>query len=556
GADEITQLTRRAPDRRGGPARRRRHRERAARDDRGHERARAASASAAAARRRSAADRHLHGHVQPGHRALRGPGGIDPGPDRARLGLRDQRRLLGAGAVRARRRGRRRRRAVRALARRAAPGLLPQLRARDRHGPPGGRADRAQRPGRSLVPGEARGAARGDRAGAARLQRSEARGRGRAGEGREPLGGPPPKPRQPGVARDLEHGRRGRVHVPPAGGRLRPALPGRAGLELPRPLARGGGALARRDRLHGPAAPGLRPAPGRRPRARGRGPRRRRAGRARARGPHRAVARVPRPLAVRLLPDLPPARLPRPAPPRPLRERAHPAQAARAAADRGRRALAAGARVAGDQARAGALRPQRDAAPRDDDGPRDPVAAPRRAGGAWPDAPAVAGGRREPAFAGGPAGRLAAASVAGAKLMDRLPLPEPDAAGVESRVIWLFGSPRSGSTWLLRMAVQHPRIFGMNEPTIGYHLSPFLANEPGYHPDDLDLATFTLRRVVAGDPERFFAEKYADVWLPALRRMLNERLAAHLEREFGGAAARDGLLLVKEPNGSQSADVI
>src|SRR5581483_7888867 len=60
-----------------------------------------------------------------------------------------QRRLLGAGAVRARRRGRRRRRAVRALARRAAPGLLPQLRARDRHGPPGGRADRAQRPGRS-----------------------------------------------------------------------------------------------------------------------------------------------------------------------------------------------------------------------------------------------------------------------------------------------------------------------------------------------------------------------------------------------------------------------
>ncbi len=140
--------------------------------------------------------------------------------------------------------------------------------------------------------------------------------------------------------------------------------------------------------------------------------------------------------------------------------------------------------------------------------------------------------------------------------MDRLPLPEPDAAGVDSRVIWLFGSPRSGSTWLLRMAVQHPRIFGMNEPTIGYHLSPFLANEPGYHPDDLDLATFTLRRVVAGDPERFFAEKYADVWLPALRRMLNERLAAHLEREFGGAAARDGLLLVKEPNGSQSADVI
>ncbi|MEK6250805.1 MAG: sulfotransferase [Actinomycetota bacterium] len=123
-------------------------------------------------------------------------------------------------------------------------------------------------------------------------------------------------------------------------------------------------------------------------------------------------------------------------------------------------------------------------------------------------------------------------------------------------MIWLFGSPRSGSTWLLRMAEQHPSIVGMNEPTIGYHLSPFLSNEPGYHAEDLDLGTFTLRRAVEGDPERFFAAKYADVWLPGLRRLLNDRLLAHLEREVGGTAASDALLLVKEPNGSQSADVI
>lgn len=127
---------------------------------------------------------------------------------------------------------------------------------------------------------------------------------------------------------------------------------------------------------------------------------------------------------------------------------------------------------------------------------------------------------------------------------------------VESRVTWLFGSPRSGSTWLLRMAEQHPSIVGMNEPTIGYHLSPFLSNEPGYRAEDLDLGTFTLRRVAADNPHRFFAAKYADVWLPGLRRLLNDRLLAHLEREVGGAAPSDALLLVKEPNGSQSADVI
>jgi len=44
--------------------------------------------------------------------------------------------------------------------------------------------------------------------------------------------------------------------------------------------------------------------------------------------------------------------------------------------------------------------------------------------------------------------------------------------------------------------------------------------------------------------------------VPALRRMVNARLAAHLEREGGDAAGRDPILIVKEPNGSQSADVI
>ena len=125
----------------------------------------------------------------------------------------------------------------------------------------------------------------------------------------------------------------------------------------------------------------------------------------------------------------------------------------------------------------------------------------------------------------------------------------------ESRVIWLFGSPRSGSTWLCRMAAEHPSIAVMDEPTIGYHLSPFLSNEPGYHAEDLDLATFTLRRVMEDDPKRFFAAEYADVWLPGLRRLLNDRLLAHLEREVE-SAPRNALLLVKEPNGSQSADLI
>jgi hypothetical protein len=134
--------------------------------------------------------------------------------------------------------------------------------------------------------------------------------------------------------------------------------------------------------------------------------------------------------------------------------------------------------------------------------------------------------------------------------------PASDPESIESRLIWMFGSPRSGSTWLRRMAEQHPQIVGLNEPLIGNHLSPFLSDEPGYRAEDLDLGTFTFRRVLEGDSDKFFAEKYADVWVPGLRRLINDRFQAHLEREADPAAASETLLMIKEPNGSQSADVI
>jgi hypothetical protein len=129
---------------------------------------------------------------------------------------------------------------------------------------------------------------------------------------------------------------------------------------------------------------------------------------------------------------------------------------------------------------------------------------------------------------------------------------DPD---LESRIVWLFGSPRSGSTWLMRMLARHPRIVPINEPYIGYHLSPFLANDPGYRPEDLDLDTFTLRRAMEDDTDRFFAEAFSEVWVPGLGRLLNERFGAHLAR-FAEGPPDEKIVFVKEPNGSQSADVI
>jgi Sulfotransferase family len=126
---------------------------------------------------------------------------------------------------------------------------------------------------------------------------------------------------------------------------------------------------------------------------------------------------------------------------------------------------------------------------------------------------------------------------------------------LESRIMWLFGSPRSGSTWVVRMLRTHPRIVAINEPMIGYYLSPFLANDIGFRAEDLDLDTFTHRRARGDDADHFFAEQFSDAWLPGLRRLLNERFGAHLAR-FAEGPPDEKIILVKEPNGSQSADVI
>lgn len=126
----------------------------------------------------------------------------------------------------------------------------------------------------------------------------------------------------------------------------------------------------------------------------------------------------------------------------------------------------------------------------------------------------------------------------------------------ESRIVWIFGSPRSGSTWLWTMLREFDPIVAMNEPMIGFYLSPFACDAPGVRASSLDAKTFTVRRVQADRPEQFFAESFADVWRPLLRELLTERLRAYAARKKPNVPMSNVILAVKEPNGSQSADII
>lgn len=126
---------------------------------------------------------------------------------------------------------------------------------------------------------------------------------------------------------------------------------------------------------------------------------------------------------------------------------------------------------------------------------------------------------------------------------------------VERRAVWLFGSPRSGSTWLARMLTSLPGLGLMNEPLLGHYLTPFLADLPAFDPDAVDPGVSSIRHVRRDDPGQFFDQGSECVWLPHLRRMINARLGRRLA-QVPASDLRRARLIVKDPNSSEGADLI
>lgn len=129
-------------------------------------------------------------------------------------------------------------------------------------------------------------------------------------------------------------------------------------------------------------------------------------------------------------------------------------------------------------------------------------------------------------------------------------------AQFDSKLVWIFGSPRSGSTWLLFLLAEHEAVVPINEPLIGLYLGPFMSDLPGFKASNLDRRTFTVRRLQEEKPGQFFAAQFSDVWRPQLGQLMRERFHAHASRHRSSVPLPQRLVLIKEPNGSQSADVI
>jgi hypothetical protein len=120
----------------------------------------------------------------------------------------------------------------------------------------------------------------------------------------------------------------------------------------------------------------------------------------------------------------------------------------------------------------------------------------------------------------------------------------------ERRLVWILGSPRSGSTWLMNLLG-----FGgasrINEPGIGSHLGVMLSStipiEPCGRPVSYRLDQFSAQSR-SDSADYFFSAKWEQVWRPALRALILKRFQAQLGQHH--------YAIIKEPHGSQAAELL
>src|SRR5829696_5901617 len=120
----------------------------------------------------------------------------------------------------------------------------------------------------------------------------------------------------------------------------------------------------------------------------------------------------------------------------------------------------------------------------------------------------------------------------------------------EERLAWIFGSSRSGSTWLLRMLSEIDGVVPIDDPHLGHHLGVWrpipLAWAACEDPPELT----TLLDVKAEEPGYFFADRFRASWWEPLRALVRARFEAQAEDR--GPTAGLPTFVVKEP-GSHAA---
>ncbi len=153
-------------------------------------------------------------------------------------------------------------------------------------------------------------------------------------------------------------------------------------------------------------------------------------------------------------------------------------------------------------------------------------------------------------------------------------MDEPaELSSTEERLVWIMGSPRTGSTWLLRLLChpwgvgrtetgidaarwrpRGPDVVPVNESYLPHHLGPL--RDPLPPLERLAESEPVLNGTRGDDPAYFFSPAHAGEWRPQLRAMALGRFAAQARLAADQHGVSEPLILIKEPNGSHAAGVV
>jgi hypothetical protein len=123
------------------------------------------------------------------------------------------------------------------------------------------------------------------------------------------------------------------------------------------------------------------------------------------------------------------------------------------------------------------------------------------------------------------------------------------------RLAWIFGSSRSGSTWLLRMLSDLHGIVPIDDPHLGHHLGVWRPIPLAWAVSEEDPPELTtLLDLKADEPGYFFAERYRDSWWQPLRDLIEARFEAQAH-DMNGSLSAAPTYVVKEP-GSHAAPLL
>jgi hypothetical protein len=126
----------------------------------------------------------------------------------------------------------------------------------------------------------------------------------------------------------------------------------------------------------------------------------------------------------------------------------------------------------------------------------------------------------------------------------------------EDRLVWIFGSSRSGSTWLLRMLSELDGAVAVDDPHLGHHLGVWRPIPLAWSASEHRPTLTTLLDLKRHKPGYLFSDRYRDAWAPALRGLIVSRFDAQAHEALADERpTTEPLVVVKEP-GSHVADLL